>query len=50
MALSTNDAAPTPQGFGAFNLQGVGFNRETGKGYVKRVKENYHGAPNQIVF
>merc|ERR1711988_1670641 len=32
MTLSTTNGAPAPQNFGAFNFQGVGFNRETGKG------------------
>merc|ERR1712168_776573 len=32
VALSSNDAAPAPQQFGAFNLQGIGINKETGKG------------------
>ena len=35
VALSTTNGAPAPQNFGAFNFQGVGFNRETGKGYVQ---------------
>merc|ERR1712109_157702 len=32
LALSKSDGAPAPQSFGAFNLAGVGVNKETGKG------------------
>ena len=33
VALSMTDGAPAPQRIGAFNFAGVGFNKETGKGY-----------------